>query len=34
MALSLRGITATGGRDSLRETLNSLGDTFSGYFVR
>ena len=34
MALSLRGITATGGKGSLRETLNSLGDTLSGYIVR
>jgi hypothetical protein len=34
MALSLRGITLGGGRSSLRETLNSLGDTLSGYFVR
>jgi hypothetical protein len=34
MALSLRGITASDGKDSLRETLNSLGDTLSGYIVR
>src|SRR5882724_9746033 len=34
MAVSLRGITASGGKDSLRETLNSLGDTLSGYIVR
>jgi len=34
MALSLRGITLGGGRSSLGETLNSLGDTLSGYFVR
>ena len=34
MALSLRGITLAGGKNSLRETLNSLGDTLSGYFVR
>src|SRR5258708_27896511 len=34
MALSLRGITLGGGKNSLRETLNSLGDTLSGYFVR
>jgi len=34
MALSLRGIILGGGKNSLRETLNSLGDTLSGYFVR
>ena len=34
MALSLRGITLGGGKSSLRETLNSLGDALSGYFVR
>ena len=34
MALSLRGITLGGGKNSLPETLNSLGDTLSGYFVR
>jgi len=33
MALSLRGIALGGGKNSLRETLNSLGDTLSGYFV-
>jgi len=34
MALSLRGITLGGGKNSLPEALNSLGDTLSGYFVR
>ena len=34
MALSLRSITVSGGKNSLRETLNSLGDTLSGCFVR
>src|SRR5258708_31752671 len=34
MALSLRGITLGGGKNSLRETLDSLRDTLSGYFVR
>ena len=34
MALSLRSITVSGGKNSLRETLNSLGDTLSGYIVR
>ena len=34
MALSLGGITRGGGKNSLREAVNSLGDALSGYFVR
>ena len=34
MALSLHSIILDAGKNSLRETLNSLGDTLSGYFVR
>ena len=34
MTLSLRDITLAGGKNSLRETLNSLGEALSGYFVR
>jgi hypothetical protein len=34
MALSLRGITLGGGKNSLPETLNLLGHTWCSYFVR
>jgi len=34
MTLSLRDITLAGGKNSLRETLNSLGEALSGYFAR
>src|SRR5947207_9609685 len=34
MTLSLRNITLGGGKNSLRETLNSLGEALSGYFAR
>jgi hypothetical protein len=34
MTLSLRDITLAGGKNSLRKTLNSLGEALSGYFAR
>lgn len=34
MAPRFRDITLDGGRNSLRETLKSLGEALSGYFVR
>jgi hypothetical protein len=34
MVSNLHDITVGGGKNSLREILNSLGDTFSGYFIR